>query len=150
MSEVTVSGRIPARVSDVWAVLRVFGDLAWGGIHGTVVEGDGIGCVRIFEATGGITIYERLEHIDEERHVLGYSIIDPSPVPWTDYRAEIALVAADDETDLRWTGRFEPRNITEAQADAIVRAIFENGIRNLTRATAAPHAKAAPGIAGNA
>jgi hypothetical protein len=50
MTEQRVEGIIPAPVEKVWALLREFGDLRRGNIHGTVLEGEGVGCVRVFTA----------------------------------------------------------------------------------------------------
>jgi len=135
MTEVSVDDIIPAPIDSVWALLRNFGDLSWGGIEGTKLTGEGVGAVRTFTARGGIEISERLESFDEGGHRLAYSILETAAVPWTDYLARIELTSKSaNETHITWSGRLEPRGVTEEQASSIVRSIFENGIRSLTRA----------------
>jgi hypothetical protein len=132
MPEVMVTGTISASVDKVWSIVRDFGNLEWGGISGTTLEGDGVGAIRAFAAQG-VTIRERLETLDELGHTLTYSILEPSAIPWTGHLAKIALVPQPGVTRVEWSGRFEPRGLSDEQVGAIVRAIFENGIRNLKR-----------------
>jgi hypothetical protein len=135
MTEQRVEGVIAAPVEKVWAILREFGDLRWGNIQGTVLEGEGVGCVRVFTATGGLVVRERLESLDDAAHSLSYTLLDSPELPWTDYLAHIRLTEVDGHTHLDWHARFEPRNVAPEQAQGIVRAIFENGIHNLKRTT---------------
>jgi N-acetylglutamate synthase-like GNAT family acetyltransferase len=133
MGEVTVTGTVAAPVDKVWAIVRDFGNLAWGGIAGTTLEGRGVGAVRTF-ASQGLTIRERLETLDELAHTLTYSILEPSPVPWTSHLARIALVPERAGTRVEWGARFKPSGLSDAQVSAILQNIFENGVRNLKRA----------------
>ena len=136
MTRVSVEGEITAPVEKVWEVLRAFGDLRWARIEATL-EGEGVGSIRTFKTTAGdLVVQERLESLDEVARELSYTLLDAGSLPWTDYLASIALRDRDGHTHLTWQARFEPRGVTEEQAQAIVRNIFENGIRNLQRATA--------------
>ncbi len=134
MTEQTVASTIPAPIEKVWAILRDFGDLRWGNIQSTELDRNEIGGVRTFTSSTGLVIRERLERLDDEDHVLAYTMLDAPELPWTDYLAHIRLNDIDGHTALEWHARFEPRNVTADQAQAIVRAIFENGIGNLQRA----------------
>lgn len=133
MGEAKATGTISAPVDKVWAIVRDVGNLAWGGIPGTVLEGEGVGAIRTFTAQG-VTIRERLETLDDLGHTLSYTILEPSPVPWTGHLARIALLQEPSGTHVEWSGRFEPKGLTEEQVSGIVRRIFENGVRNLKRA----------------
>ena len=134
MAEARATGTISAPVDKVWAIVRDFGNLAWGGISVLTLEGSGVGAVRTFSAVG-VTIRERLETLDELGHSLSYSIVEPSSIPWTGHLARIALSPQlDGGTHVEWSGRFEPRGLSEEQVGAIVRGIFENGVRQLKRA----------------
>jgi hypothetical protein len=108
MPHVKVTGTISASVDKIWSIVRDFGNLEWGGITGTTLEGVGVGAVRTFSAQG-VTIRERVEAVDDLGH--------PEP----------------GATRIEWSGHFEPRGLSEDQVAAIVRGIFENGIRNLKR-----------------
>jgi hypothetical protein len=132
MPHVKVTGTISASVDKIWSIVRDFGNLEWGGITGTTLEGVGVGAVRTFSAQG-VTIRERVEAVDDLGHTLTYSILEPSPIPWTGHLATIALHPEPVATRIEWSGHFEPRGLSEDQVAAIVRGIFENGIRNLKR-----------------
>lgn len=136
MGQAKATGTISAPLDEVWAIVRDFGNLAWGGIPGVTLQGDGIGAVRTFTSRGQ-TIHERLETLDDLGHTLSYSIVEPSSIPWTGHLAKIALSPAPDGTAVEWSGRFEPRGLTEEQVTSIVRAIFENGVQQLKRAAEA-------------
>src|SRR5262245_48773798 len=77
MGHAKATGTISAPVDKVWAIVRDFGNLAWGGIPGVTLEGEGIGAVRTFTSRG-VTIRERLEALDDLGHTLSYSILEPS------------------------------------------------------------------------
>jgi hypothetical protein len=135
MGEVSVKGSIAASPDKVWAILRDFGNLEWGGISGTKLEGEGVGAIRIFKTSqGDLVVRERLEALDDLGHSLTYSIMEPAGIPWTGHLARIQLAPEEGGTRITWSGRFEPKTLTEDQVAAIVRGIFENGIRNLKRA----------------
>lgn len=133
-TEVKVEGAISAPVEKVWALLRDFGDLSWGGIVVSRVEGEGVGTVRTFTATGGIEIQERLEILDDAAHSLKYTLLDSESLPWSAYEAEIRLSDEAGQTKLEWSAELEPK-LPEESVQTIVRAIFQNGIENLKRAT---------------
>lgn len=69
----------PARV---WAIAGTFGGIErWvDGVASCAVEGEGIGAVR-HVSRGGNAVRERLDHRDEARRELRYTILDPSPMP---------------------------------------------------------------------
>jgi hypothetical protein len=133
MGEASATGTISAPLDKVWAIVRDFGNLEWGGIPGTTLAGTGVGAVRTFSARG-LTIRERLESFDDLGHTLSYSIVEPSPLPWTGHLARIALRAEPGGTRVEWSGRFVATTLSDQQVSAIVRGIFENGVRNLKRA----------------
>jgi hypothetical protein len=134
MGEVKVTGAIAASPDKVWGVVRDFGNLEWGGISGTTLEGEGVGAVRTFTARGTLVVRERLEALDELGRALTYSILEPSGIPWTGHLARIEITSQDGGTAVTWSGRFEPTTLSEDQVAGIVRGIFENGIANLKRA----------------
>lgn len=133
MGEARASVTIAASVDKVWAIVRDFGNLEWGGIRGVTLEGNGVGAVRTFSAQG-LTLRERLETIDDLGHTLSYSILEPSPLPWVGHLAQIALFPAPGGTRVEWSGRFQATGLSDEGVTAIVKGIFENGVRQLKRA----------------
>lgn len=130
MSEVHVKEEIAAPVQTVWEMLSDFGGVAkWSAaIESCEVEGDGVGAVRTLAMPGGLKLQERLESFDEDAKSFSYSIIEPCPLPFTNYVSEVRITEAGaDRCTVDWKGRFEPSG-DEEQAQKMVRGIYTGGI----------------------
>ncbi len=137
MSEVKVSEEVGASAEAVWKLLRDFGGIQkWsgGGIESCSVEGEGIGAVRTIGIAGGASLQERLEAFDDERRTFNYSIIGASPLPLTDYLSTVAVTGTGaDSSRVDWSASFEPKGISEEQAQQLVRGIYTGGIAGLKK-----------------
>jgi hypothetical protein len=118
---------IGATPDEVW---KVVGDFA--GMFNALrlpvqieMEGEGVGALRTARV-GDITAVERLEETDETNWRISYSLLDRGRLPLTDYYSTIQLAPAGAERcTLTWTSRFEPADVTEADASATVHSIHE-------------------------
>ena len=133
MVEVEVNETIEAPVEEVWAGIRDFGDLRWGGIQKCQVEGHGLGAVRTIRVRAGLAVQERLEALDDAGHCFSYSVVEPTILPVVNCLAEVRLSADDGHTAVSWSGRFEPNGVTEEQAIRLMRGIYANGVRGMKR-----------------
>jgi Polyketide cyclase / dehydrase and lipid transport len=132
MANVKVEDRIAAPIDDVWKVVSDFVHVLR--IGGMNVEGDGegIGMTRTI-TMGDNTFVERLEAQDDATHTTSYSIVS-GPLPVSDYYSTIQLEpAGDSATAISWNGRFEPAGIPEDQAVALIRGVYENGVKSLQK-----------------
>lgn len=138
MTQVTVSEQIDADADAVWAVLSDFGGIKAGGpITSVAVEGDGVGMIRTLGIGGG-EVVERLDHHDPQAREFGYCILnDDSPLPVSDYSARVRISeSGPGRCRVEWTGTFEPKGASEADASKVVEGIYRGGIAAARAATA--------------
>lgn len=137
MAEVEVEQEIGASADRVWQLVRDFGGLkAWNpGIESVAVEGSGIGAVRTIKM-GGISLKERLEHLDDVDRTFRYSIIE-GPVPVRAYLATVKVAeAGPDRARITWGSRFEPQGASEADLVGLFEGVYKGGIAGLRKALA--------------
>ncbi|MDZ7668722.1 MAG: SRPBCC family protein [Gammaproteobacteria bacterium] len=136
MTTVTVSEDIQGKAADVWAAISDFGGIKVGGpVTSFEIEGEGVGMVRTIGMGGG-QVVERLDLHDADAMVFSYSIINEDcPLPVADYSATVEVSDnGDDTTRVTWTGTFEPRGASEADASKVVEGIYKGGIAGARKA----------------
>ncbi len=130
MTTVTVREEIRAAAADVWAALSDFGGIKAGGrITSVETEGQGVGMVRTIGLSGG-RVVERLDRHDAAAMEFGYSIVnDDCPLPVAGYSARVQVSdRGDGSCTVTWTGTFEPKGASEADASKTVEGIYRGGI----------------------
>lgn len=136
MTTVKVQESIQGKAADVWAALSDFGGIKVGGpITSFETEGDGVGMVRTIGMGGG-RVVERLDRHDAGAMTFAYSIInDDCPLPVSNYAATVEVKAqGDGSCQVTWTGRFEPKDVSEADASKVVEGIYRGGIAGARKA----------------
>ncbi|EIV3803660.1 SRPBCC family protein [Klebsiella aerogenes] len=132
MATTTVSIEIPASVDQVWQLMGGFDSLPdWLPFIPKSVVSEG-GRVRTLTTSDGGTVIERLEAFDNRQRSYSYSIIQ-APFPVVDYLSTIAVVATADSniTRVEWSGSFTPVNVSDADAEALFRGIYRDGLQAL-------------------
>lgn len=130
MTTVTVSEDIKGKAADVWAALSDFSGIKVGGpIKSFETKGEGIGMLRMIGMGGGL-VTERLDRHDPKAMVFAYSITnDDSPLPVKGYSSAITITDKRDGTcNVNWSGTFQPRGASEADASKVVEGIYRGGI----------------------
>ncbi len=130
MTKVTVSEDIKAKAADVWTAMSDFGGIKVGGpITSFETKGKGVGMVRTIGMGGG-TVVERLDRHDAAALVYAYSIINEDcPLPVTGYASTVKITDKGDGTcNVNWSGVFEPKGASEADASKVVEGIYRGGI----------------------
>src|SRR5262252_3189603 len=139
MTTVTVSEDINAAAAAVWAALGDFGGgvKVGGPVTSVSVEGKGVGMVRTIGLGGG-KIVERLDRYDAKAMSLGYSIQNADcPLPVSQYLATIKISdKGAGKSNVTWTGTFQPKGASEADASKVVEGIYKGGIAGARKATA--------------
>jgi carbon monoxide dehydrogenase subunit G len=137
MASVKVSERIEASADAVWDLFRDFGGIQRFSkeIQSCTVEGQGVGAVRTL-TMGALSLQERLEAFDDPGRRLQYSII-AGPLPLADYLATIQVSEEGDAARVDWSSSFEPKGITEAQAQGMVEGIYRSGLKGIRKALGA-------------
>jgi hypothetical protein len=136
MTSVTVSEDINARAADVWSAMSDFGGIKVGGpITSFETQGTGVGMVRTIGMGGG-KVVERLDRHDAAARVYAYSIVnDDAPLPVSKYSSQVTITDNGDGTcHVDWTGTFEPRGASQADASKVVEGIYRGGIARARKA----------------
>lgn len=125
MAAVAVQGEFDVSADRLWELVADFGNVAWiPGMAGVRVDGEGPGMTRYLPA-GESEIHERLESIDPVQRTLRYTIPVNIPLPVTDYRATMRVEGAASGAKLHWSCTFEPAGVSEAEAQQVVRGLYE-------------------------
>ena len=136
MTTVTVSEDINADAAAVWAALSDFGGMKVGGpITSFETKGSGVGMVRTIGMGGG-KVVERLDRHDPAAMVYAYAIVnDDPPLPVAGYSSQVKITSKGaGMCHVHWTGTFEPRGASEADASKVVEGIYRGGIARVRKA----------------
>jgi hypothetical protein len=136
MTTVTVSEDINGAAAGVWAALSDFGGIKVGGpITSFETKGEGVGMVRTIGMGGG-KVVERLDRHDANAMVFTYAIInDDAPLPVSGYSATVKVTDKGNGTcHVDWSGTFEPKGASEADASKVVEGIYRGGIARAKKA----------------
>jgi hypothetical protein len=131
MTTVSASTRLPVNADKAWQLIGGFHSLPdWLPfiVRSESMEG---GRVRALTTAEGTVVIERLEAFDNKARTYTYSISE-GPFPVTDYLATLQLaVVGENETLVTWSGSFTPAGISDKEAEALFRGIYEGGLTAL-------------------
>lgn len=85
---------------------------------------------RTLTATDGGTIKEKL--VEQTDTSYTYEIIE-SPLPVDNYRATISVSADGDATRVDWKGSFDAKGQSDAEAETVIREIYEAGLKQIAK-----------------
>ncbi len=131
MATASATLHLPVSVDKVWQLVGGFLSLPdWLPFIATSESAEG-GRLRKLATQDGELIVERLEAFDNQARTYSYSITE-GPFPVTDYLATLQVaVSGDNQTQVTWSGRFTPNGISDAEAEALFREIYEGGLEAL-------------------
>ena len=128
----SVSATSKASPAEVWAKIGDFCGI--GNWHPAVAKctlSDG-GKVRHLDLKGGGSIVEREEGRDDAAHSYGYTIVE-SPLPVANYHSRIAVMADGAGSKIVWTGKYDAKGASDADAKKVVDGIYQGGLDALTK-----------------
>ncbi|MEE8558447.1 MAG: SRPBCC family protein [Myxococcota bacterium] len=130
---ITAQFEVPAE--RLWALLRDFGNIDWApGPPRYEVKGEGIGMTRSIFMGEGEPLQETLRALDEGERSLRYEIQGRNPLPVSSYVATMQVQSAGaDRSVLEWSCRFEPKGVSEDQASATIRGLYETMAGSMRR-----------------
>ena len=136
MANVSMKSIINAPAEEVWATISDFNGLP-NYLEAVVVsrlEGEGVGCVRIFSLADGTEIIEKLLRFDSEARSLTYSILESS-LPMDDYVATMDLTEESElSCQLHWHSEFGfKEDSTEEEAVKTVEGVYSLGFKGLKK-----------------
>ena len=130
MAEAKVVETIDAPADRVWEQLGNFRGIEIGpGVESVEYEGEGVGMTRTMNLSIG-TVIEQLDEYDDAVRRYAYSIVNEDcPLPFANYSASLQLEeAGEGQTEVVWTGTFEPKNVSEEKAVKLARTLYTNAI----------------------
>ena len=134
MSNACETVQIPMEADALWR--RIGGFVAVGHWHPMLAsvesEGDREGATRTARAQDGSTQVERLQHIDERRHVYRY-VMESTALPVRDYVGEFRIDDNGDGTStVVWSAQFEPVKADPDDVIGMIGAFLKAGTDNLS------------------
>ncbi len=127
MAQVERSKRFSISAQDMWRRIGDFQGIdAWHPAIAGCTSQEG-GEVRQLALPDGSKIVERLVTQTDDSYT--YRILDPGPLPVSDYEATIAVRDGDDEGSvIGWRATFTPVGASETDAVEVIAGIFEGGL----------------------
>jgi hypothetical protein len=128
-AEVTSEVTFAASADEVWDAIGPFCSISnwYPGLDSCTEEQiDGATHRRLLTADGGQFLEKLLAHDDEARSYK-YAIVE-GPLPVADYSSSISVTQSGDETRVVWSGTFEAKGTSEAEAVDVVTGIYETGL----------------------
>ncbi len=138
MADLTVEETLPASATAVWDVLGDFGGaVRWGApaMETCALEGRGVGAVRHMTGKGGLALSEKLETYDPGGRKMSYSMVEPHPLPFSDYVSTIEVIdEGSSGARIRWSARYEPKGAPPEVAAGILKQVYEGNLAGVRRA----------------
>jgi len=128
----SIKGSTAAAPDAVWAKI---GDFCGVGAWHPAVEKCSLsadGKVRTLALKGGGVINEKLEKRDDASRSYTYSIID-SPLPVANYMSTIAVAADGAGSTITWTGKYDAKGASDADAKKVIDGVYQSGIDALVK-----------------
>jgi hypothetical protein len=135
MAEVTVTKVIDVKPQDAWNAIRSIGGLdRWFPVIAKCrVEGQGVGAKRVCELANGVTLFERVEQIDDTGKIFKYSITE-SPLPVSNYLGTVTVRdAGRGGAEITWSARFDVPDQQRDEMVGMLNGAFADGIQGLER-----------------
>jgi len=133
MAKINMKTNLNVAADEVWKLIGGFNTLPdWHpAIEKSQLEEEG--SMRRLSLTGGGTIVEKLEQLDDSERVYTYSIID-SPLPVSNYTATIRVKEdGEGKTTVEWSSEFEAKGAAENEAMDVIAGIYQVGFDNLKK-----------------
>ena len=138
MASVQVQDQVAASVDQVWQLFSDFGGLSkWADprlIKSCEADGNQVGAVRTIVLADGGIIKERLDALEPQAHRFTYAILGECPLPVDSYSATVKLTATDGGTQVDWISTFEPRGVSQEEAENVIRGVYTGGIAGVRKA----------------
>ena len=135
MTSVSMKTTVNAPADQVWKVVGDFNGLGKfvAAVADSTVDGTGVGAKRTLTLQDGAQLVEQLESLDDAGMTLEYSIVS-GPLPVENYlsRVEIKELALR-ECEIRWSSTFDPKGVTEKEAEETIQGIYTMGFNGLKK-----------------
>jgi hypothetical protein len=133
-TEVNKGINVPA--GTVWKTISQFSGIEkfLPAIASSVSVGEGEGMERTCTMGNGASFDETLLKVDNENMALQYNVLDPSPLPFSKYTANMKVKSIDNnKSEILWDCAYEVDSGTAAEADGMLSELFLSGIDGLEK-----------------
>jgi Polyketide cyclase / dehydrase and lipid transport len=89
------------------------------------------GKTRTLSLKGGGTIVEALVKMDAAGRAYTYSIVS-APIPVANYTSTIAVSADGAGSVVNWSGKYDAKGASDADAQKVIQGIYDAGLKALT------------------
>jgi len=132
MATAYASLHTPHSPDHVWALIGGFDSLPdWLPFIPESLSSEG-GRVRSLKDPDGNSIVERLMAFNEKERSYSYTILT-SPFPVTGYLSTLRVKADGQGSLIEWFGEFTPAGVSDAEAQALFKGIYEGGLQALAK-----------------
>jgi len=133
MLEVERRLSLAAGADEVWDLVGDFGDLGWHPAAKATDLEDRDGIVhRAITLPDDAVLVERLEDMNDSGKTYSYSIVE-GPLPVSDYRSTLRVIAVDDGCEVCWGSAFTAAGVGDDAAKEVVAGIYEAGFAALSQ-----------------
>lgn len=91
------------------------------------------GKTRTLTTDQGGVVVEHLENRDDKARSYSYTIIDSGPLPVANYHSTIAVNPAGAGSSIVWSGKYDAKGASDADAKKVIDGIYKGGADNLAK-----------------
>ena len=91
------------------------------------------GKTRTLTTQDGGVVVEHLESRDEAARSYSYTIVSPGPLPVANYHSKIAVSPASAGSSITWSGKFDSKGASDADAKKLFDGLYKAGVDNLAK-----------------
>lgn len=133
MHKVNISETINSSANNVWKLVGDFGglDTFVEAITKCTTEIQNADTVRTLTLQDGAEVKEKLEHLDNKKMILEYSILE-SPMPIKNYKGKMEVNAlSDSKSEFTWSSSFEAAEGAGEEMEKTLAGLYSLGVEGL-------------------
>ena len=117
----------------IWAKIKGFCDVVPNALPDLKCALSEDGLTRTITLPDGQKIVEKREAFDDAGRSYGYTILEPGPLPVANYHSKIAINAKGEGSTIVWTGHFDAKGASDADAQKAILGIYKGGADALAK-----------------
>ena|SRR5579863_24981 len=91
------------------------------------------GKTRTLKTSDGGVVVERLDSRDDAARTYTYTILSAGPLPVANYQSTISVRPAGAGSSIVWTGKFDAKGASDADAKKVMEGVYKAGADNLAK-----------------
>jgi len=119
--------------ASIWAKIKGFCDIVPAALPDLKCALSEDGLTRTITLPDGKKIVEKREAFDDAGRTYSYMILDPGPLPVANYHSKITINAKGEGSQIVWTGHFDAKGASDADAQKAIEGIYKGGSDGLAK-----------------